>query len=125
MRGTTLRTRAPLALTSLVVAAAAVAGAAGPAAAADLQCGTRTIDGTKYVGTAIGGVSCAFARPWVPRLVRQRGVKKRLGSVDLKGPTGYVCRAVPYGATYPFQLQGGCISKADSRRAFLWKMKLF
>jgi hypothetical protein len=84
------------------------------------------------------GVSCSFARGWVPRLAVQKAKPGPAGTT-LKGPAGYKCAANAFSGTYGLasidasvkklrasgltQNDGNCGSTARSLVKFSWEIQ--
>jgi hypothetical protein len=79
---------------------------------------------TKY-GIAAVGVSCSFAKAWVPRLVPKIPVKGTGYAVfTIPGPPGWRCNAYdPRGGTAKPKraYAGACVPSTPTRKKFAWQ----
>ena len=80
---------------------------------------------TKY-GVAIAGVSCAFAKSWVARLVGKHTVIKnnsygqRVATIP-GGPSGFVCNAYDdYAKALPTRAFSGVCGALGAPKKFAW-----
>lgn len=110
-------TRAAVAATVVV---AAFGGATASRAASDAGiCKSFSAAGLKYQWSAIGNVTCSKAKPWLLRILADRG--KPGAKVAIKnGPKGFKCSATADAKGRPFA--GACYTGtlAFPKNGFQW-----
>jgi hypothetical protein len=108
----------------------AISPAAGAPSVRTANCvaqGARHVDGKRVTTTYwvdLGGVTCAFAKPWVAKLTHTRPAKYDAEGKLTGGPRGWTCGS---GRGYPaLAFKGGCCKgppecRSGSSTYFSWK----
>jgi hypothetical protein len=115
------RVGVPSALVALIVVVlASFAAATGARAAASAEvCKTFSASGLKVRWSAIGNVTCAKAKPWLTKLLADRG-KPGVKAVLKNAPRGFKCAATDDSKGRPFV--GACYTgtPAFPKNGFQW-----